>query len=108
VRALPRLPHAPAVSSPARYTCPAPSSAPKVRTWVLNPKAVTMGQLYGHFDEATHEWTDGVLPCRMREAAQVGSGRAGGAGCWAGRRGSEVCAWSPSRSPAACCGPSLP
>jgi dynein heavy chain len=39
----------------------------RVEERVVNPKSVTMGELYGEIDLMSQEWTDGLLSSIMRE-----------------------------------------
>ena len=37
-------------------------------TRVLNPKCISMGELYGEFNDLTQEWHDGLASMLIREA----------------------------------------
>uniref|UniRef100_A0A7N8YMF0 Dynein, axonemal, heavy chain 6 n=1 Tax=Mastacembelus armatus TaxID=205130 RepID=A0A7N8YMF0_9TELE len=39
-----------------------------VKTYVLNPKSVTMGELYGEVNTLTLEWQDGLMALSVRDA----------------------------------------
>ncbi|KAJ8721217.1 hypothetical protein PYW07_001992 [Mythimna separata] len=41
-----------------------------VQTFPINPKALTLGELYGEYNLATGEWKDGVLSSVMRTTCQ--------------------------------------
>ena len=69
-----------------------------VKDYPINPKALSLGELYGEFDLATNEWSDGVLSSVMRQTC---------AGVWVCgvREGCEVCGM---REGCEVCGVNLP
>ena len=42
-----------------------------VHKFILNPKAITMGELYGEVNTLTLEWKDGLMAMTVRIASQV-------------------------------------
>ncbi|EAY19693.1 Dynein heavy chain family protein [Trichomonas vaginalis G3] len=42
----------------------------KTHYHILNPKSITMGQLFGEFDMTTHEWTNGVLSEIIKQCSE--------------------------------------
>jgi len=42
-----------------------------VDTYILNPKAVDMDNLYGFFDPDTREWCNGILATVLRKVRSV-------------------------------------
>ncbi|XP_069810836.1 dynein axonemal heavy chain 14 isoform X3 [Dendropsophus ebraccatus] len=50
----------------------------RVETFIINPKCVTLGELYGEINPNTIEWSDGLLASAVRTFAQQAAAKEGG------------------------------
>lgn len=44
--------------------------SPQVHPLVINPKSVTLSELYGAYDLSTFEWADGILSTLFKQSAE--------------------------------------
>lgn len=42
----------------------------QVQPFLINPKSVTLSELYGAYDLATFEWADGILSTLFKQSAE--------------------------------------
>uniref|UniRef100_F6U200 AAA+ ATPase domain-containing protein n=1 Tax=Monodelphis domestica TaxID=13616 RepID=F6U200_MONDO len=65
----------PTVSPPMKYRGSVMFSGKrgKIETFTLNPKCITLGELYGQMDMSSMEWSDGLLSSSVRRFVQYGS-----------------------------------
>eukprot|EP01039_Chlorochromonas_danica_P010431 gene10431-11554_t len=61
------------VASPPTQKCYKDGFYKPVDRLLLNPKAITAGELYGGFNLLTNEWHDGIVPKLVRECVASGN-----------------------------------
>ncbi|XP_056424426.1 dynein axonemal heavy chain 14 isoform X2 [Hyla sarda] len=65
-------------SAPTGSGVSLPTRKRKVETFIINPKCVTLGQLYGEINPNTMEWSDGLLASAVRTFTQQSAAKEGG------------------------------
>ena len=68
------------LSTALKYVSEKPTSDGKrrekaVETYVINPKSITLAQLYGNYDAISQEFTDGVLGSIFRQCSKQNPSR---------------------------------
>jgi dynein heavy chain, axonemal len=59
-----------ALSAIGKYEKDLDNAYKTIKTTIINPKSITMNQLYGIYDRNTREWKDGILANEFREFSE--------------------------------------